>query len=80
MVEENVEDLSKEEVKNEQDVQEIYSKENIKIQWKCSTCGYQFEGGVSPPDNCPGCKETCTLIDATCYTPECSMEGRDRRI
>ena len=76
MIEENIEDLSKEEIKNEQE--NIAEKQ--KIQWKCSTCGYQFEGEISPPDICPGCKDVCTFIDATCYIPECSMEGRDRRI
>ncbi|MCZ7380279.1 MAG: hypothetical protein O8C64_01690 [Candidatus Methanoperedens sp.] len=53
----------------------------MKIQWKCSMCGYQFEGGTSPPDRCPSCKEACAFIDATCYIPECEgPEGRDRRI
>ena len=33
-----------------------YKDKNQKIQWKCSMCGYQFEGGTSPPDSCPGCK------------------------
>ena len=76
MVEENIGNLS-EEVKNEQ---ERIANVDQKIQWKCSLCNYQFEGGISPPDSCPGCKEKCSLINATCYTPECNMEGRDRRI
>jgi len=44
---------------------------NMKIQWKCSTCGYQFEGKATPPERCPSCREACTFIDATCYIPEC---------
>ncbi|HLB69710.1 MAG: hypothetical protein OIN88_12760 [Candidatus Methanoperedens sp.] len=53
----------------------------MKIQWKCSMCGYQFEGGPIPPERCPSCKEACAFIDATCYIPECEgPEGRDRRI
>jgi rubredoxin len=53
----------------------------MKIEWKCSMCGYQFEGEASPPDRCPGCKEACAFIDATCYIPECAgPEGRDRRL
>jgi rubredoxin len=52
-----------------------------KIQWKCSMCSYQFEGNVTPPENCPSCGQTCSFIDATCYIPECKgPEGRDRRI
>ncbi|TAN46634.1 MAG: hypothetical protein EPN24_00885 [Candidatus Methanoperedens sp.] len=37
----------------------------MKIQWKCSMCGYQFEGDSSPPERCPSCKEACTFIDAS---------------
>lgn len=52
-----------------------------KIQWKCSICSYQFEGNVAQPDKCPGCGQSCSFIDATCYIPECEgPEGRDRRI
>lgn len=52
-----------------------------KIEWKCSMCSYQFEGNVTPPEKCPGCGQTCSFIDATCYIPECEgPEGRDRRI
>lgn len=52
-----------------------------KIQWKCSTCSYQFEGDATPPERCPGCGHPCSFIDATCYIPECEIpEGRDRRI
>ncbi len=52
-----------------------------KTQWKCSMCGYQPEETEVPPEKCPGCNQTCSFIDATCYIPECdASEGRDRRI
>ncbi len=38
--------------------------------WKCSECGYQFQA-AEPPEQCPGCGETCVFIDITCYTPDC---------
>ena len=38
--------------------------------WKCSECGFQFRA-EKPPEKCPNCKETCTFIDITCYTPDC---------
>jgi CRP/FNR family cyclic AMP-dependent transcriptional regulator len=38
--------------------------------WQCVECGYFFDG-AKPPDNCPGCKATCTYTDVTCYRPEC---------
>ncbi|MDY6842603.1 MAG: hypothetical protein SVW57_00740 [Thermodesulfobacteriota bacterium] len=38
--------------------------------WKCSDCGYTLKADV-PPQKCPSCKEGCTFVDATCYTPEC---------
>jgi len=38
--------------------------------WKCSECGYTFQD-EQPPEMCPGCKEKCAFIDASCYTPEC---------
>lgn len=52
----------------------------MKIQWKCSICGYQLEGSTSPPESCPGCNEKCTFIDATAYIPELEGTGRDRRV
>lgn len=55
--------------------------ETKNIQWKCSICNYQLEGTATPPEKCPGCGQTCSFIDATCYIPECDApEGRDRRI
>ncbi len=60
---------------------EIKKDDIKKIQWKCSMCSYQFEGDAVPPEKCPGCGQTCSFIDATCYIPECDVpEGRDRRI
>ena len=48
--------------------------------FKCSKCGYTFEI-ETPPDQCPSCKENCTFIDTTCYTPECGGPGNiDPRI
>lgn len=59
----------------------IIDEEVKKTQWKCSMCNYQFEGTAIPPEKCPGCGQTCSFIDATCYIPECNVpEGRDRRI
>ena len=52
-----------------------------KVQWKCSGYRYELEGTAIPPEKCPGCGQTCSFIDATCYIPECEVpEGRDRRI
>ena len=34
----------------------------------------------APPDTCPSCKEKCEFLDATCYTPDCQVEGSDHRI
>lgn len=57
-------------------------KEEInKIHWKCSLCSYQYEGDFKPLDKCPGCYQSCSFIDATCYIPECKLQDeRDRRI
>jgi len=38
--------------------------------WKCNQCSYILEAD-SPPSTCPSCKQECTFIDVTCYTPEC---------
>jgi rubredoxin len=52
-----------------------------KIHWKCSLCGYQYEGDFKPLDKCPSCYQSCSFIDATCYIPECQLpDERDRRI
>jgi rubredoxin len=48
--------------------------EETKAFWKCSECGYQLEA-PQPPEVCPGCKEKCAFIDATCYTPDCGGPG-----
>ncbi|HOD13643.1 MAG TPA: hypothetical protein PK307_12160 [Spirochaetota bacterium] len=42
--------------------------------WKCSSCGYTVQG-ATPPETCPGCRETCAFTDVTCYTPECGGTG-----
>ncbi|GFN23978.1 MAG: hypothetical protein IMW96_03670 [Thermoanaerobacteraceae bacterium] len=38
--------------------------------WRCSVCGYAFEGEV-PPEKCPSCRSACSFVDANCYIPEC---------
>lgn len=43
-------------------------------QWKCSQCGYTF-GAEMPPEECPACKEKCSFMDVSCYTPECGGPG-----
>ncbi len=47
--------------------------------WKCSNCGYTLEKD-KPPEECPSCKKKCEFLDNTCYTPDCSAEGVDKRI
>ena len=47
--------------------------------WKCSKCGYMVEK-EAPPEECPVCKEKCEFLDNTCYTPDCSGDGIDKRI
>ncbi|MBP2144064.1 rubredoxin [Methanococcus voltae] len=47
--------------------------------WKCSNCGYIFEGD-EVPDQCPNCGEKCTFYDVSCYTPECGFCGIDPKI
>ncbi len=47
--------------------------------WKCGNCGYTLEADA-PPDRCPSCKEKCEFLDNTCYTPDCEVEGIDKRI
>jgi len=44
------------------------------MKWKCNNCGYTFDI-ETPPDECPSCKEKCTFVDATCYTPDCGGQG-----
>jgi rubredoxin len=38
--------------------------------WKCTECGYLFQAAQAP-ERCPNCRETCTFLDVTCYTPDC---------
>lgn len=42
--------------------------------WKCSSCGYTLQD-ATPPETCPGCRQTCSFTDVTCYTPECGGTG-----
>jgi len=46
----------------------------MKMEWKCSECGYLFEG-EAPPEQCPSCKEKCAFLNVSCYTPDCGGEG-----
>ena len=47
--------------------------------WKCGNCGYAFDA-EQPPDTCPSCKQKCEFLDNSCYTPDCTSEGIDKRI
>ncbi|MFH1102896.1 MAG: hypothetical protein V1714_03930 [Pseudomonadota bacterium] len=47
--------------------------------WKCSNCGYTLEE-ETPPSQCPACKANCEFLNATCYTPDCAIDGVDKRI
>ena len=42
--------------------------------WKCSGCGFLITA-EEPPGVCPQCKEYCTFINVTCYTPDCGGPG-----
>ena len=44
------------------------------VQWQCSICRYMFEAETAP-DRCPSCRQACTFLDVTCYTPDCGGEG-----
>jgi rubredoxin len=47
--------------------------------WKCQNCGYTLEA-ERPPEKCPNCQQPCEFLNHTCYTPDCSQEGVDKRI
>lgn len=47
--------------------------------WKCQLCGYTLKA-ERPPEKCPSCNQTCEFLNITCYTPDCSNEGVDKRI
>lgn len=47
--------------------------------WKCQNCEYTLQT-ETPPEECPNCKQKCEFLNVTCYTPECSEEGIDKRI
>lgn len=40
--------------------------------WRCPICGYMLEAEV-PPKICPMCKNKCSFVDDSCYTPECGL-------
>ncbi|MGI6712518.1 MAG: rubredoxin-like domain-containing protein [Bacillota bacterium] len=40
----------------------------------CSICKYTLES-EAPPEKCPSCSNSCSFVDATCYTPECGCEN-----
>ena len=42
----------------------------MKNQWSCNNCGYVF-AAEEVPNTCPSCKQKCTFMNATCYTPDC---------
>lgn len=47
--------------------------------FKCKNCGFTIEVESSvPPEKCPGCQATCSMVDDACYIPDCSdqKEGR----
>ncbi len=48
-------------------------------EWKCSNCGYALKA-VSPPEECPSCKQKCEFVNVTCYIPECGLTGSDQRL
>jgi rubredoxin len=47
--------------------------------WKCSNCGYTFDAKTLP-EQCPACKQTCSFLDVSCYTPDCADGDMDKRI
>ena len=46
-------------------------KRKNKIRWKCSKCGYIYEG-EEPPEKCPSCKHTKEYYEPECM---CFKEG-----
>lgn len=46
--------------------------------WKCTNCGYNFEGSA-PPEQCPSCCEKCDFVDVSCYIPDCGGPGGGRQ-
>ena len=42
----------------------------MKNQWSCNNCGYVF-AIEEVPNTCPSCKQKCTFVNVTCYTPDC---------
>lgn len=55
------------------------------MNWKCDNCGFTFESEAEKlPEKCPSCRQKCTFLNVTCYTPDCSLDtgepGFDPRI
>jgi rubredoxin len=57
----------------------IESRGDIRMEWKCSDCGYQLSADA-PPEECPSCHHKCEFVNVTCYIPECQDEGVDKRL
>jgi rubrerythrin len=47
--------------------------------WKCSNCGNTLVA-VTPPEECPVCKQKCVFLNVTCYEPDCGFTGMDKRL
>ncbi|MBF0376174.1 MAG: hypothetical protein HQK69_00330 [Desulfamplus sp.] len=47
--------------------------------WICDKCGYKLNADT-PPEECPSCKNKCSFVDNSCYTPDCTGKGNDPRI
>ncbi|CAO0823811.1 Rubrerythrin rubredoxin-like domain-containing protein [Desulfarculales bacterium] len=54
--------------------------QNAQMTWKCSKCGYTLIATPLPPETCPACKEKCDFLDVSCYTPDCTGTGQDKRL
>jgi CRP/FNR family transcriptional regulator, cyclic AMP receptor protein len=44
------------------------------VHWMCTNCGY-YEQADLAPDKCPGCNQTCSFNNITCYRPDCGGES-----
>ncbi len=47
--------------------------------WMCTNCGYYFEG-ITPPDRCPDCKESCAFNNVSSYRPDIGEGNIDLRV
>jgi len=55
-------------------VNSVFKEERIMV-WKCTNCGYTFDGETYP-ERCPSCKEACEFVNVTCYIPDCGGPGQ----